>query len=463
MSDSPVNRIPSISQLMELRPLKDLAHKVSSSTVAAGIKAYLQPYQKLAMEAAPTLPYASLQSLASEISDWILGQRGLSRPEVINASGQILGSQFPVGPLADEIVVQAHARRHDYRLASAQQNFRQAIEQLLCEITGAQAAMVVKDRASAIYLVATTSTGGGVFVPRCQMSATFDGIDFPKLLEAADVQEIGSSNQVQLAEMANDLQGSARRLLWFDRTNFDGAGSAAIPSTREAIETLKSTGAAIWADLGIAGLTAEGLEPSLALCDARQAIDSGADLVTLGGGLLLGGPECGIIVGSQDAIAKLRSVSVAAYLGASAPAFAELEVCLRIHQSGERVDDRIPVLSLLSTPIENLDLRATRLAEQFVISPWIEEVTTREAEALVLPGGVKLPTRQVVIKPKADGKEALLAHLQGFPMVVAAEAGDGQLVLDVRTLFPRDDAQLVGKIVPENGSGEGCDAGNDEN
>lgn len=462
MSDSPVNRIPSISQLMELRPLKDLAHKVSSSTVAAGVKAYLQPYQKLAMEAAPALPYTSLQSLASEISDWILGEQGLGRPEVINASGQVLSTEFPVGPLSDEIVVQAHARRHDYLQASSQKSYRQAIEQLLCDMTGAESALVLKDRKAAAFLLAQASHGVSTVVPRSQMSATFDGIAIPKLLEEAGVKEIGSSNETDLSQLATEINGQAERLFWFDRTNFWSEGAKAIPPTADALEKLKSAGASMWVTVGVAGLETDSLHEELGLSGAKQAIQAGANVVMLGAGFLLGGPGCGIVVGNTASLEQIAKLPIVEYLRADSVSLAELEACLRIHQSGERIDDRIPVRSLLSTMPENLDLRATRLAEQLVSSPWITEAQTESAEVCVLPGGLKLPTRHIVIQAAAEGQEPLLAHLQAFPSVASFAAEEGRIVLDMRTVFPRNDAQIVSKLVPENGSHEGCEAGNPE-
>jgi len=455
MSDSPINRIPSISQLMELRPLKDLAHKVSSSTVAEGVKAYLQPYQKKAMEAAPALPYASLQSLASEISEWILGQSGLSRPEVINATGQVLGADFPTGPIAEEILVQAHARRHDYRQAAAQEHYRQAIEQLLCEMTGAQAALIVSDRQAAVYLMTQALHGQKTLVPRSQMSATFDRIGLPKLLEDAGVQEVGSSNMIDLASLAGEVDESAQHLLWLDNTNFAASGTDVFPATLEAIKRLKPCGVSLWAVLGVAGLLPDEVHQQLGLCSAKQAIEAGADAVLVGGGFLLGGPGCAIVLGKKECVSQLSELPIASYLQAPPASLAELEMALRIHQSGERVDDRIPVLSLLSTSEENLDLRATRLVEQLSVSPWIAEAEASPAEAFVLPGCIKLPTRRVTLKPTAEGAEPLLAQLQSFPQVACWSQSDEEIVLDLRTFFPRNDAQIVSKLVPESNTIEG--------
>ncbi|MFN3153359.1 hypothetical protein [Bremerella sp.] len=455
MSESNVNRIPSISQLMELRPLKDLAHKVSSSTVAEGVKAYLQPYQKMAMEAAPTLPYASLQSLASEISDWILGQKGLSRPEVINATGQVLGADFPAGPIAEEILVQAHARRHEYRQATAQENYRQAIEQLLCELTGAEAALVVSDRQAAFYLLAQALRGHKTAVPRSQMSATFDQVALPKLLEEAGVQEVGSSNAIDLAALAGEISGKADHLLWLDKTNFAASGSDVFPPTLEAIKGVKASGTTLWAALGVAGLMPDATQQELGLCSAKQALEAGADAVLVGGGFLLGGPACAIVLGKAACVSRLAEHPIAGLLRTPPASLAELEVALRIHQSGDRVDDRIPVMSLLSTSEENLDLRATRLVDQLSISPWIAEAEASPAEGFVLPGGIKLPTRHVTLKPTAEGAETLYAHLQGFPTVACWSKNAEEVVLDLRTFFPRNDAQLVSKLVPEDNTNEG--------
>lgn len=456
MSDSPIHRIPSIAQLMELRPLKDLAHKVSSGAVAAGIRTYLEPYQKMAMEAAPTLPYTSLHGLASEISSWILGKKGQGRPEVINATGHVLGRDFPVGPIAEEVILQAHVRRHEYRLASAAANFRHEVERLVCELTGAEAAIVFKDRDAAFYLLARHLADFETFVPRAQMSATFDGINLPKILgEVGGVHEIGASNHVDFAEIRTALHDKPARLLWLDRSNFDGPGSTVIPSAENAIEAVTGGNAECWVDLGIAGLLADETHATFSLTSARQAIDAGADVVQIGGGFVMGGPNCAIVLGRKEPLALLRNMPLASHLQAGDAALVELEACLRIHQSGERIEDRLPLLSLLSTSIENLDLRATRLAEQLIVSPWIKEATTRPAETTPLPGGVKVATQQVVLTLSEEVREEVLEHLRSFPAVACLDESEGQIVLDLRTIFPRQDSELVAKFVPETDPSEG--------
>ena len=467
MADSPLNRIPSISQLMELRPLKDLAQRASSTAVAAGIKAYLEPYQRRALEAAPALPYASLQSLAADISSWILGERGLARPEVINASGEVLSRNFPVGPLADEVVVQAHARRHDYRLGSAQKDFQEAVEKLLCDLTGAEAVLILKDRPAAIYLTAMSSASRRTVVPRSQMAKTFDRINLPAIMEQlSGLQEVGASNRIDFDELRTDLANQAGRLFWFDRTNFDAPATAAIPSTAEAIAQLTSLGGPLWVDLGVAGLTRDALHEQLGLCSVQEALANGAAVAIAGGGFLFGGPACGLVFGSGEVISALRREPMAAYLQAATTSLAELEACLQVHLSGERVDDRIPVLSLLSTSLENLDLRATRLASQLAHSPWVEAAETRPADVQVLPGCQLMPTRQVVLTRKKNlppERQSLEFLLETFPGIQCREASEEEIVLDLRAIFPRQDAEVVQKFMTADSSGEGIAAEKCEN
>ncbi len=189
-----------------------------------------------------------------------------------------------------------------------------------------------------------------------------------------------------------------------------------------------------------------GLAPVATIAERLQG---GADIVLFDGGGLLGGPRCGIVVGRRSAVESLASQSWSNTLAADEMTLAALMATLDIYRSGERVMHQIPVLQLLSAPLENLQQRAERLAQlmaavdavaaakpQAVVSVWLETVETK----LVGPSwAIHLTPRELT----AD--EVIQRWREGMPRVAARAAGK-QVHLDLRSVFPRWDQQLVSAV-----------------
>jgi L-seryl-tRNA(Ser) seleniumtransferase len=206
---------------------------------------------------------------------------------------------------------------------------------------------------------------------------------------------------------------------------------------------------------------------------ATRSIEAGADLALLAGNKLLGGPECGIIVGRRALIRTIKEHPLAACVPAGALALAALAATLRLYSDSRSVDSRsedagsgnsggnhpgghdprsiertIPLWSLLSTPLENLRNRAERVGPQ-IAATGIATVEIVEAQAALtgqnIPGQA-LPSIRLALTPKQGSAAALAATLrQGNPAVIGL-ACDARLLLDLRSVPPSSDIGLVGAI-----------------
>jgi L-seryl-tRNA(Ser) seleniumtransferase len=179
---------------------------------------------------------------------------------------------------------------------------------------------------------------------------------------------------------------------------------------------------------------------------APQSIKSGADLVLFSGDKLLGGPQCGVIVGRRDLVQKVARHPMSRALRVGKLTLAALTATLRLYRDPEAAEQAVPLLALLTTPLDNLKNRAERLAPQIADTPAV--ATARPVEDTCQLGGgsvpsQNLPTWCVAVQPAEGSVSELARSLRvGTPAVVGRVKQD-QLLIDLRTVLAREDIALV--------------------
>jgi L-seryl-tRNA(Ser) seleniumtransferase len=179
---------------------------------------------------------------------------------------------------------------------------------------------------------------------------------------------------------------------------------------------------------------------------AGKSIQTGADVVLFSGDKLLGGPQCGVIVGRRNLVQQIAGHPMARALRVDKLTLAALTATLRLYRDPETAERAVPLLNLLSTPLENLKNRAERLAPQIAALAVAEEAGAIEETSYLGGGSVpsqSLPTWCIAVKP-ARGSVANMARALrvGTPSVVGRVKQD-QLLIDLRSVFPREDVDLV--------------------
>ena len=178
----------------------------------------------------------------------------------------------------------------------------------------------------------------------------------------------------------------------------------------------------------------------------QESIRAGADVVLFSGDKLLGGPQCGIILGKRELIQKISKHPLARALRVDKITLAALAATLRLYQDPEQAEQTIPLLMLLSAPVENLKNRAERLAPQLAQSPAIASAEPIQDQTYLGGGSMPnqpIPTWCVALKASHESVDALATRLRtGLPAVCGRVQNDA-LLLDLRTVFPRQDTQLV--------------------
>ncbi len=431
-------RPPSVEHVLkELRPLAGgAAHE---ALLAAAREVTAAEAERLRDGRAPRLP-AELATAARERLE-SFAATGLRA--AINATGVIVHTNLGRAPWPAAAATAVAAMTADYLLLELDRDsgrrgarFRLAEDHLIA-LTGADDALVTNNNAAAVALaVGLAGRRGGVAVSRGELVEIGGGVRIPEIVRRAGgrLVEVGTTNRTRADDFRDPLaSGRARVVLRVHRSNFRQDGFTEDPDPEAVASLAHDHGAIVVDDLGSGALldTAPyGLahEP---LPSVRRA--AGADIVTVSGDQLVGGPQAGLIVGRGDLVAKLRRDPLARAMRPDKATLVGVAVTLGLYRAGRALTD-IPVWRMIATPEAAIRERAASV---------VAAVGGRAVEVRSTVGGGSLPAETLPSWAVAlDGRpEPLLAALRRGEPPVIARIEAGTVVLDLRTVEPsRDDA-----------------------
>ena len=374
---------------------------------------------------------------------------------VINATGVIVHTNLGRAPLArvaaDRVAALASGYTNlEYELPAGARGRRDLhAERLLCRLTGAAAAVIVNNNAAATMLaLAALATGREVLISRGELVEIGGGFRVPDVMaqSGALLREVGTTNRTRAADYAAAISDRTGLILRVHPSNFRVVGFTERPSLEELVALGRRFGVAVLEDLGSGYLGIPSRVPPLASePQVATSVAAGADAVMFSGDKLLGGPQAGIIAGTEEALGKVRRHPLMRALRADKMTYAALEATLEEYAAG-RAAETVPVARMIAMPIEEIGRRADALAAR-LSNAGVQAIVV-DGESTIGGGsapGSALPTRLVALQDHpADAVEARLRS--GDPPVIARIDAD-RLVLDLRTVPPELDAQLADAIV----------------
>ncbi len=455
---SMLRNIPSVNELLDSPPLRQLVERVSRNVVVSGVRTFLDQMRSDVQQAAADFHVPSPADLAERIAGWILvAEVPLLRP-VINATGILLHTGLGRAPLAEEAIdAMAQISRGfasvelDLKTGERSQRGR-AVEKLLCGLTGAEAAAVVNNNAGATLLTLAAVAGGReVIVSRGQLIEIGGSYRLPDVMTASGtrLREVGTTNKTRISDYSQAIVEQTAALLRVHTSNYVVCGFTEQPALSELIQLGRERNLPVIDDIGsgaIVDFEQFGLrgEPV-----ARDSIAAGSDLVLFSGDKLLGGPQCGVIVGKKKWIDLLAKHPLARALRVDKVTLAGLAATLRLYQDPDQAKLSIPLLALLGTSMENLKQRAERMAQQLAHVPLLSSAQPIQDYAFL--GGGSVPTQQigtwcVALAPRNGSVDNLATQLRTGTPAIVGRIHQGQLLLDLRSVLPRQDLELVAAL-----------------
>jgi L-seryl-tRNA(Ser) seleniumtransferase len=369
---------------------------------------------------------------------------------VLNGTGVLLHTNLGRAPLANEALdaiagVSAGYSNLEFDLESGERGSRyDRLGGLLRAATGAQASLVVNNCAAAMLLIFDTfARGREAIVARNALIEIGGGFRLPDVLarSGATLVEVGATNKVYAADFARALSPNTGLILRAHPSNYRIGGFVADVAPVDLVALGRRAGVPVVEDLGTGALV--DLRP-YGLPHERTVVDAvadGMDLVAFSGDKLLGGPQAGIIAGGTAAIARLRANPLLRALRVDKATLAALGATLRLY-ADPALRARIPFYRMLGVPLETLRERARALQRQFPALAVVDTAAFAGGGTLPLD---PIPSAGVAFVP-AGGAGPALARLRAAAPPLIARIEDAQLIVDLRTIDPSDDARVAGAL-----------------
>lgn len=374
---------------------------------------------------------------------------------MINATGTVLHTNLGRARLSAEAIahvteIASSYSNVEYNIDTGKRGSRHdVVEQLLCRITGAEAAMVVNNNAAAVYLVLRTlASGKEVVVSRGQLVEIGGSFRISSIMEesGAVLKEIGTTNKTHLYDYERAINEKTAMLMKVHTSNFKIVGFTKSVATEELIALRHEHEHVLYyEDLGsgdIFGYRHFGIgdEPVV-----REVIEAGADLVSFSGDKLLGGPQAGIIAGKRHLIAKLKTHQLARVLRVDKMTLAALESTLSSYAKGEAAVMSIPAVRDILEGAESIRERAQHFIEH--MEEHAQYRCQIEKNISMVGGGTmpdaELPTYVVAVEHFSKGAAQLAEELRKAEPPVIGRIQQEQLLLDFRTVREDEMEQLI--------------------
>ena len=374
---------------------------------------------------------------------------------LINATGVVIHTNLGRAPLSKAAIAAADAVARGYSdleidLATGRRGSRQAhLQSLLRQITGAEAALVVNNNASALLLgLSALASGREVIVARGEAVEIGGGFRIPDVLRQSGctLVDVGTTNRTYVHDYADAVTDDTAAFLKAHASNFRVEGFTAAVEERDLVKLGEQAGIPVLHDVGSGALLPTeryGLahEPT-----PQEAIDAGVGLVFFSGDKLLGGPQAGIVVGKRDLVVRLERHPLARAVRIDKMSLASLTATLTHYLSGN-AESEIPVWRMISARVEAIKSRAERWREAIGGSSGYETAVVPARSAI---GGGSLPGETLdswalSISSSGSGSspESLLSALRGRATPVIARIEDDTVRLDPRTVLPEQDDDIT--------------------
>jgi L-seryl-tRNA(Ser) seleniumtransferase len=462
MIDNVLRNLPSIDRLLRRASLQNLIAEAGREAVRDELREVIAELRtQIAGANGEATSPADAMNITSEIEIRLQSRFAIRRQaqmqRVINATGVVLHTNLGRAPLSHSALAAINRVGGDYcnleyNLETGRRGKRgTGLQAQLCELLDCEAAAVVNNCAAAVLIALNTlAEGGEVIVSRGELIEIGGSFRIPDVIakSGARIREVGTTNRTRLSDYRNAIGEDTRVILRAHPSNYRIVGFTEKPALADLAQLAREHKLPLFEDLGsgcLIDLESLGIhgEPTVA-----SSLKAGCSLLAFSGDKLLGGPQAGIILGEAELIRRIKSNPLMRALRVDKLTYAALEATIASYASGRAIDE-IPALSALHETKDAITRRASELVRQTKESIPGLQLTLMDGFSVAGGGSApeaQLPTTLIGVTSErlaAAEMEARLRH--NDPPVIARIVND-QLMLDLRTVTPTGEKDLIAAL-----------------
>lgn len=447
-----LRQIPPVNDVLRSDELAEFRSILAQPFVADIIDKVLDETRQEIVQSNSAPSRADLtSSIAAEIARRLRESLQPSLRRVINASGVVLHTNLGRAPLPEGALdqlrqVSAGYSNLEFDVEQGKRGKRDIhVDRVLRHLLGCEAAIVVNNNAAAVFLILNTmGEGGEVIASRGEQVEIGGSFRIPEIMvrSGARLREVGTTNRTRIKDYEKAINENTRLLLRVHPSNFRMVGFTERPSLEEFVDLGKRRNIPTFEDLGsgcLADLASVGVDDEPV---AGDSIRAGVDIVSFSGDKLLGGPQAGIIAGKKLYVEKVRQNPLFRALRVDKLTISVLEFAVRAYLTGNTQE--IPVWRMLHTSADELKTRAESFAQR------VGNPAHAVALESVVGGGsapeAYMPSWGVALSLKGFSDAELERRFRGSNPPVIVRLEEGRVVLDLRTVFPAEENELLGVI-----------------
>ncbi len=454
-----LRQLPAISVILEQEAIKKLTGSFSHQVISDTAGEVVQGIREAILEEGEFTHPIDLDSIVSLMVNRLQEKAKPKLKKVINATGIILHTNLGRAVLAQSAVkaiedIAANYSNLELDLTTGERGTRYShVEELVCSLTGAEAALVVNNNAGAVLLVLSTlAKDKEVIVSRGQLVEIGGSFRIPDVMtqSGAALVEVGTTNKTHLRDYEQAMTDQTSLLLKVHTSNYKIIGFTAEVPISDLVKLGREKNIPVYEDLGsgvLVDFVKYGVihEPTV-----RESIGAGADVVTCSGDKLFGGPQAGIIVGRADLISKMKKNPLTRALRIDKLTLAAMEATLRLYIDEDRAIREIPTLRMITMDGELISASAKRLAADINKQCGSGIKATVEDGYSQVGGGAlpeeNIPTCLVAISTSDISVNALEESLRQMDPPVLARIQKERLLIDPRTLLAGDSEIIINHL-----------------